>query len=673
MLARLRPGPAALLAVALFAVYAAGACRTIYVGDSGELAAAVHVLGIPHPTGYPLYVLLGKLWALLIPFGSIAHRLSLFSATCAATACALVYRAARQLDVPAPAALTGALLLAFAPSFWGEANIQRVYALNALFVALATASALRWNARRDPRWFAMTLFVCGLGATNHTFLAVYAGAFMAAVGLRCAAHARRAGWAGAARALGLVWGHDPGRPSVGRGALRTLATSVAAFAAGLLPYVYLPLRSRADPPLDWGDPQTLDRFLAVVSRRGFWERAWIEGPADLLPIVRDYLGSLGTELTWAGAALAAVGLLAGRRDAWPRLLCAVVMVANVAVMAVHGSRSDLFIWHRYYVPSYVMAALLAGLGCRAALSVLPPALRLAPLAIPAILLVSGWRAADRSDYRIADAFSRAVLQSLPPGASVIATDDNVLFVLIYLTMVERLRPDVQLILQGGGAAELPPLRFNPDADAVFFTHHPNWQRPDLDIVPVGLLFRAQRAGRPAPEPLLPLVELPGEADADVPKDYLTQNLIGQLHYMRGVTFEQRDWRRARAAFDRAAAAAPDNDVLFYNLGLIYQRNGLLDDALAAFARARAINPRYIAGSGRVRAAERIAEVSAERERIAALERSLTGDPSRRGMAPGSAQYHARLAELLAARNESRAALGHRLRALESAGTDDPQP
>ena len=73
-----------LLAAGLFAIYAAGACPTIYVGDSGELVTAVHLLGIPHPTGYPLYVLLGKLWTLLVPVGSIAFRMSLFSAACAA-------------------------------------------------------------------------------------------------------------------------------------------------------------------------------------------------------------------------------------------------------------------------------------------------------------------------------------------------------------------------------------------------------------------------------------------------------------------------------------------------------------------------------------------------------------------------------------------------------------
>ena len=75
--------------------------------------------------------------------------------------------------------------------------------------------------------------------------------------------------------------------------------------AGLLPYVYLPLRSRMDPRLDWGDPETLERFLDVVLRRDFWHRAWMESAADWLPIAGDYLRSLGDELLWAGAALAA--------------------------------------------------------------------------------------------------------------------------------------------------------------------------------------------------------------------------------------------------------------------------------------------------------------------------------------------------------------------------------
>ncbi|MGH7790236.1 MAG: glycosyltransferase family 117 protein, partial [Candidatus Binatia bacterium] len=198
--------PAALLAVALFSVYAAGACPTIYVGDSGELVAAVHVLGVPHPTGYPLYVLLGKLWSLAVPLGSIAYRMSLFSAACAALAGALVYQVGRQLALAPSAALCAALLFAFSPSFWGEATVQRVYALNALFVALATLCAVRWQMRNEPRWLVATALVCGLGAANHTFMALYAVAFALAAAARVAVLAWRVGPAVAVSQAGVRWG-----------------------------------------------------------------------------------------------------------------------------------------------------------------------------------------------------------------------------------------------------------------------------------------------------------------------------------------------------------------------------------------------------------------------------------------------------------------------------------
>ena len=71
------------------------------------------------------------------------------------------------------------------------------------------------------------------------------------------------------------------------------------FALGLIPYVYLPLRSLANPPLDWANPETLNGFLDSVLRRKFWARAFIQGPWDLLPISADYLRSLTVELTWS--------------------------------------------------------------------------------------------------------------------------------------------------------------------------------------------------------------------------------------------------------------------------------------------------------------------------------------------------------------------------------------
>jgi tetratricopeptide (TPR) repeat protein len=154
--------------------------------------------------------------------------------------------------------------------------------------------------------------------------------------------------------------------------------------------------------------------------------------------------------------------------------------------------------------------------------------------------------------------------------------------------------------------------------------------------------------------------LEGEHDARVPKDYLTQNLIGQFHFMIGSTFETRDWPRASRSFDAAQRAAPDNDVLFYNLGLIYRRNGLLEEALAAFSRSQEINPRHIASKSRVRAADRLAELQGELERLRPIEEALSRQA---GIPPGSVAYHLQMAQLLDERDEPSAARGHRLRAL----------
>src|SRR5206468_1831099 len=247
-------------------------------------------------------------------------------------------------------------------------------------------------------------------------------------------------------------------------------------------------------------------------------------------------------------------------------------------------------------------------------------------------------AADRSRYRIAEDFGTAVLQSLPPGAHLAGADDNVLFTLMYLHLVERRRPDVDLIMQGVGGMELPPLRFDPENDPLFFTHHPNWDHPLLDVVPVGLVFRVWPARRPPPPAAATAEALDGERDPRVPKDDLTRSLIGHFHYMRGVTFARGDWPRARREFALAGATADDDDVLFYNLGLVFQRNGLLEDALAAFRRSHAINPRHLASQRRPRATDRVAELTAEEKRLEAIEEDLVRDPTPLPLAPDTPAY-----------------------------------
>ena len=108
---------AALVAVALFAVYALSAPRTVMMEDDGFFILASYFMGVAHPPGYPLHSMLGKLFTLL-PFGSVAYRVHLLSAAFGALSCAALWLCARTLVESRLAAGLAALALGLSPAFW---------------------------------------------------------------------------------------------------------------------------------------------------------------------------------------------------------------------------------------------------------------------------------------------------------------------------------------------------------------------------------------------------------------------------------------------------------------------------------------------------------------------------------------------------------------------------
>ena len=141
-------------------VYYLGAAPGVLFGDGGELQFAAWTAGLPHPTGYPLYMTLGWVWSHLLDaagLASPARAMTLLSVLFAALAVGLTYLLARTLiDLGLPqvspvlqrlAALLAALTFAFTPTFWSQAVVTEVYTLNAAFIALILWLALLWRWR----------------------------------------------------------------------------------------------------------------------------------------------------------------------------------------------------------------------------------------------------------------------------------------------------------------------------------------------------------------------------------------------------------------------------------------------------------------------------------------------------------------------------------------------
>src|SRR5687767_4487219 len=119
---------------AVFTLYIRTLAPSLLYGDSAEFQTTAYTLGIGHPTGYPIYMLIAKLFTFL-PVGEIAYRVNLFSAFSAALTVTLVYLITCKLGAAHAAALYGSLALALTPLFWKYASGAEIYAPSAACLA----------------------------------------------------------------------------------------------------------------------------------------------------------------------------------------------------------------------------------------------------------------------------------------------------------------------------------------------------------------------------------------------------------------------------------------------------------------------------------------------------------------------------------------------------------
>jgi hypothetical protein len=406
--------------------------------DSGELVAAALIGGVPHPPGYPTYMLLASAFARL-PFAEPALGVNLLSALCAAGAAALLALTLMEL-LPCPSgetffaagaqalALIVAMQMAYSPTLWSQAVIAEVYALNALFCAGVLYLARRiWDETdvgRLRRYAWLMAFVWGLGLGNHLSV----GLLAPALGLLCL-------WRLAPRRVG--WGAWIGM--------------VAAFVLGLAVYATLPARAAADPPINWGNPRTVQGLWWLVSgqvyRRYLFAFPWAELPTRLA----SWLTLLRQEFTLVGVGFGLAGVwtlfVEQRRMAWIALLA----YAPFVVYAIGYDTADSYV---YLIPSYLVFSLWIGYGLWGAWREVarwqaarrwmwaPTALC---LILPLLALYLNWPAMSlRADTQAGD-YGRAVLARLEPGALLLTDGDAPTFALWYAHYGLGLRPDVAVV------------------------------------------------------------------------------------------------------------------------------------------------------------------------------------------------------------------------------------
>jgi 4-amino-4-deoxy-L-arabinose transferase-like glycosyltransferase len=401
--------------------------------DVAEFQAVPYLVGIAHPTGFPTYMLLGKLFAWL-PVGDIAFRMNLLSALCAAGAAAGVTAVAMQLGVRAWLAIAAGLTLAFCSPFWESAVTAQPHTLHVLLVMILLALTLKWRETRETKWLAAMGLVNGLGLGNHMQFVMLLPALLVLVLL--------AGGAGLKK-------------------VKTWAAGIGAGLLGLSVYAYIPLAAMKSPPINYANPTTWERFRYLVLGEQFHKdmaflslNGLVNFPfrfTKLLPQIAEWLTPVGAILL---GIFAIVGLITWFKKDWRVAVFFFLAWIVPLYNGVNYIDEDL---RRYFFVSLAITAIAAvsGLQWLATLfegektvasgkRMVITGLSIALAALPLALIPVHWAKNDRShDFR-GQQIIDGVFSTVKPNAVVISWW-SVTTALWYGRYVDQKRTDIQIV------------------------------------------------------------------------------------------------------------------------------------------------------------------------------------------------------------------------------------
>ena len=352
-----------LVFLASFLLYLLSSYPTIAVGDCGELITAAYTLGIPHPPGYPLWTIIGKIFTIIIPFGNIAYRLNLMSAFFGAATCSILFLLIKKISSNWIYSFLIALCMAFSNTFWSQ-SIQvkgGIYTLNTFFIVLIiyliffplgkttdiaidnsiqsldnTTGKQSILSKLTPRNLLIICFIYGISLTNHYIMLLISPAFLIYLILDNAKIAK---------------------------AKHILLFFIFIF-LGLLLYSYLPIRSSLNPPIDWGNPENPINFIAHLGRFQY-KGLELEKKVGILTkiyflknIFPQYIQNYGVVLSL----LSIIGLVYGFFKNFKfTILTFLIFIINTVVLIFllnfKYTPQDIDAFKPYFLPAWIMVSL----------------------------------------------------------------------------------------------------------------------------------------------------------------------------------------------------------------------------------------------------------------------------------------------------------------------------
>jgi transmembrane protein TMEM260 (protein O-mannosyltransferase) len=457
--------------VLVFLIYALTLAPTTAFWDTSEYIAAAKVLGIPHPPGNPLFIILAHTFGLLPLAQSYAERINLFAAVTSAGAAGFWFLVAERWlrGIVAnrwaryAAAFGGVLVGATSWSVWNQSTVnEKVYTVSLFSIALVMWLVVRWGddapgPHRD-RWLVLIAYVLALTSTNHLMGLLAVPALVVYV-------------------LWTDW-RVLTRPPV------LIGVAVAALVGISLNYLWLPLRAAQYPPINEGEPVGFfsQALSDVLNRVQYGKPALDQRQASFAA----QLGNFWQYFSWQfardwgqlSAVATALFTVLGLSGLWA--LWKSDRRAGIAGVALLGTLSVGLVYYMnfkygfsqypdqtslprevrerdyFFIGSFVIYGAFVACGLGALMQGIVDALRdrgtelnrwlaASPvLALAFIPLAGNHITASRAHETMARDFAYDILQSVEPYGILITAGDNDTFPLWFAQEVEGIRPDVTL-------------------------------------------------------------------------------------------------------------------------------------------------------------------------------------------------------------------------------------
>jgi hypothetical protein len=415
-----------LATIIVFTVYLFTLAKGVIHLDSGELAAVTSTLGIAHPTGYPLFTMLGFIFTKIFFFLGPVMAVNLMAAICTSGAVffiiliiyQLLNKVAESNSNIIIASLSG-ILFAFSKTFWFQSTSVEVYSLHLLlisatiYVYLLATESKEINFIKQPNWivFAVLFALC---FSNHLTSILVIPAFL--------------------YLFFNTYGFEK------KSFLQALLLLIPFALVLVLVYSYIPIRASQNPVINWGNPIDYERFLRHIM--GWQYQTWFFSSfASASKQFTYFVKNFSSEFGYLAALVFFPGLYFFFKASKKYFFFIVIMFLTCVFYSINYDISDI---DAYFLLAYVAVGIVNAFVIQKLY-----ADNKTMILIPLIIIMSvvvNFEKVNQSNNKQFEQYTRHFLTSLQPNAIVLGYTWDFLFSpAYYVQFVDNYRKDVIMI------------------------------------------------------------------------------------------------------------------------------------------------------------------------------------------------------------------------------------